>query len=305
MPIEAGAAEALESGRAGFASIRGFARRFLANRKAVAGAVILLAIVLVAILAPVLAPYDPKEAAFEPLQGPSRDHLLGTTTYGEDVFSQLLWGARASLVIALVGGFLTTLLALLFGVTAAYYGGLSDHVLSLFTDIFLVLPALPLMIVIAAYVQDRGAKITIAVVVITGWAFGARQLRAQALSLRRREFVEAARARGERGSYIVWFEVLPTMIPLIAATFLGASLYAVLAAAGLEFLGLGDLNAVTWGTMLYWAQNNEALTTGGPLWGIAPGACIALLGASFALLNYAFDEIGNPALRAGRVRDDG
>jgi peptide/nickel transport system permease protein len=140
----------------------------------------------------------------------------------------------------------------------------------------------------------------IGVLVVTGWAYGARQLRAQALSLRNRDFLESARVRGERRSYIIVCEVLPTMTSLILATFLGGALYAVLTAAGLQFIGLGDNNSLSWGTMLHWAQSNAALQTGQPLWAVAPGLCIALLGASFALLNYAFDEISNPALRPVR-----
>ena len=120
------------------------------------------------------------------------------------------------------------------------------------------------------------------------------------MSLRNRDFLESARVRGERRSYIIVLEVLPTMTSLILANFLGAALYAVLTAAGLQFLGLGDPNSMSWGTMLYWAQNNGALQTGHALWVIAPGLCVALLGASFALINYAFDEISNPALRPMR-----
>jgi peptide/nickel transport system permease protein len=142
----------------------------------------------------------------------------------------------------------------------------------------------------------------VVVLVVTGWSYGANQLRAQALSLRNREFLESARVRGERRSYIIVFEVLPTMTSLIVANFLGAALYSVLTAAGLQFLGLGDPESDSWGTMLYWAQNQQALQTGLPLWSIAPGVCVGLLGASFALLNYAFDEIGNPALRPVRRR---
>ena len=137
----------------------------------------------------------------------------------------------------------------------------------------------------------------IAVIVVTGWSFGARQLRAQTLSLRNRDFLESARVRGERRSYIIVMEVLPTMSSLILANFLGAAVYSVLAAAGLQFLGLGDTSASSWGTMLYWSQNQNALLGGLPAWSVAPGLCIALLGAAFALLNYAFDEISNPALR--------
>src|SRR6185503_11715094 len=136
---------------------------------------------------------------------------------------------------------------------------------------------------------------------VLGWSYGARQLRSQTLSLRRRDFLESARVRGERKSYVILCEILPTMTSLIVATFLGAALYAVLTAAGLQFIGLGDPNSQSWGTMLYWAQNNEALFAGMPLWAIAPGVCIALLGASFALLNYAFDEISSPALRVRKL----
>jgi len=134
-----------------------------------------------------------------------------------------------------------------------------------------------------------------------GWSYGARQLRSQTLSLRTRDFLESARVRGERKLYVILFEILPTMTSLIVATFLGAALYAVLTAAGLQFIGLGDPNSQSWGTMLYWAQNGEALFAGMPLWAIAPGVCIALLGASFALLNYAFDEISSPALRVRKL----
>jgi peptide/nickel transport system permease protein len=135
---------------------------------------------------------------------------------------------------------------------------------------------------------------------VTGWSYGARQLRAQALSLRDRDFLQAARVRGERRSYIIVFELLPAMTSLIVANFLGAALYSILTASGLEFLGLGNTSTVDWGTMLYWAQNNSALLSGQYYWAAMPGLCIALLGTAFALLNNAFDEISNPALRPVR-----
>jgi oligopeptide/dipeptide ABC transporter ATP-binding protein len=160
-----------------------------------------------------------------------------------------------------------------------------------------VIPAFPLIIILAKYAGHGSLTVLLVVLVVTGWAYGANQLRAQALSLRNRDFLESARVRGERRSYIIVFEVLPTMTSLIVANFLGAALYSVLSAAGLQFLGLGDPNSESWGTMLYWAQNQQALQTGAPLWSIAPGLCVALLGVAFALMNYAFDEIGNPALR--------
>ncbi len=189
---------------------------------------------------------------------------------------------------------------MLIGVSAAYLGGLADEVLSLITNVFLVIPTFPLIIILATYAGKGTLLVILVVLVLTGWSYGANQLRAQALSLRNRDFLEAARVRGERRSYIILAEVLPTMTSLIVANFLGAALYSVLTAAGLQFLGLGDPNSISWGTMLYWSQSQSALQTGMPLWSIAPGLCVALLGAAFALMNYAFDEISNPALRPVR-----
>jgi len=295
-PLEAPAV----TSRAGVVGTLG--RSLITNRKALTGVVLLGIFAIVAVFAPVIAPYDPNSLQFQQILGPSRAHLLGTTGNGQDIFSQLVWSTRQSLVLALVAGFMATLISVVIGVSAAYLGGWWDHVLNLFTDVFLVIPTLPLMIVVAAYAKSGGVAVLIAVIVITGWSYGARQLRSQALSLRNREFLEAARVRGERSIYIIVFEVLPNMTSLIVAIFLGAALYAVLAAAGLQFIGLGDVNDLSWGTMLHWAENNGALLAGSPLWVLAPGVCIALLGAAFALLNYAFDEIGNPALRPVRRR---
>jgi peptide/nickel transport system permease protein len=276
------------------------ARALVRDPKSLIGVVLLTVFIVVAIFAPLIAPYDPSAMLFNPSAPPSSHNLLGTTNTGQDIFSQLIWGTRQSLLIGIVAGLAATVISMLIGVTAAYIGGMTDLGLGLVTDVFLVLPQLPLMIVIASYFRSTSYWIIIAVIVVTGWAYGARQLRSQALSLRHREFLEAARIRGERTFRIILFELLPTMTSLLVATFLGAALYAVLAAAGLQFIGLGNINDMSWGTMLYWAENNEAMLSGSPMWIIAPGLCIALLGAAFALINYGFDEIGNPALRATR-----
>lgn len=268
--------------------------------KAMMGSVILLVFLVFAIMPGVIAPYSPTAEIFARGAGPSLRHLLGTTTYGQDIFSQLVWGTRESLFVAVVAGLLGTVLSVLIGVSAAYLGGVADGVLSALIDIFLVIPAFPLIIVIAAYAKGGGNTILVVVLVVTGWSYGARQLRSQALSLRNRDFLLAASIRGERRTRIIVFEMLPTMTSLIVANFLGAAVYAVLAAAGLQFIGLGNPNTQSWGTMLYWAENNEALQVGSPLWAVMPGLCVAMLGGAFALLNYAFDEITNPALRSGR-----
>jgi peptide/nickel transport system permease protein len=267
------------------------------NRKATAGTVLLALFILVSVFPWLIARSNPNEDAFRPRLGVSTAHFLGTTAYGQDMWAQLVWGTRNVIIIAFTAGLATTLIAMLVGVAAAYLGGLWDGVLGVLTDVLLVIPLFPLLIIIAAYANGGGTLVLILVITATSWSYTARQLRSQALSLRNRDFLEAARVRGERPLYIIVVEVIPTMTSLIVASFLTNALYAVLFASSLQFIGLGDPNTVSWGTMLYWAQNNAALQTGQPLWAIAPGACIAALGAAFALLNYAFDEIGNPALR--------
>jgi peptide/nickel transport system permease protein len=271
--------------------------RFLRPWQAKLGLGILSILVLVAIFAPILSPYNPQVMSFARVAPVSPSHPLGTTAYGQDILSQVIWGSRQSLIVGFAGGLGATVIALLFGLAAAYAGGLVDHTLSFVIDIFLVIPGLPLMIVVTAYIPEGATWTLIAVIVATGWAFGARQLRAQSLSVRAREFVQAARARGEHAVAIATREIVPTMIPLLVATFLSASIYSLLAAAGLQFLGLGNVNSISWGTMLYWAQNNEAFDSGGAWWAIAPGACVGLLGAALAFVNYGVDEIANPALQ--------
>jgi peptide/nickel transport system permease protein len=279
----------------------GFWHSLARNPKAVAGlGIFLLFAVMSAWPSLFTSVGDPNALEFMPSEAPTAEHILGTTALGQDIWAQLVFGARQSLVIAVVAGGCATVLSVIVGVTAAYLGGIVDDILSLLTNAILVIPAFPLIIIFAKYAGQGGLLVILAVLIFTGWSYGANQLRAQALSLRNRDFLEAARVRGERRSYIILAEVLPNLASLIVANFLGAALYSVLTAAGLQFLGLGDPNSISWGTMLYWSQNQQALQTGMPLWSIAPGLCVALLGASFALMNYAFDEISNPALRPVR-----
>ncbi len=274
---------------------------FTSSKKAAVGSLLLLALLVVTAFPTFFAPYDPSAEEYIPRQGPSISHWLGTTAFGQDILSQVIVGTRQSMLIALVVGLFCTILSVLVGVSAAYFGGAIDDFLAMATDVILVIPTFPLIIVITAYAKANNFWLMVLVLVITGWSYGARQLRVQALSFRNRDFLQSAKARGESSWYVIIFEMLPPMTSLIVANFLGAALYAVLAAAALQFVGLGNINTQSWGTMLYWAQNNEALATGMPLWALAPGIAIAVLGTSLALLNYAFDELANPALRPIRT----
>jgi peptide/nickel transport system permease protein len=271
------------------------------DKKAAAGSVILFILLLITAFPTWFTPHDPASEAYPSGVGLSWTHLLGTTSFGQDVFSQVIAGTRQSVLIALIVGFLCTIISVTVGISAAYIGGIVDDGLSLLTDVVLVIPTFPLIIVIVGYLKSAGFWLMIFVLVFTGWSYGARQLRVQALSLRNRDYLLAAKARGESSWYVITVEMIPPMTSLIVANFLGAALYAVLASAGLQFVGLGNINTESWGTMLYWAQNNEALQTGLPLWALAPGIAIAILGSGLALLNYAFDEVANPALRPVRA----
>jgi peptide/nickel transport system permease protein len=269
----------------------------LRSPKIVAGLLILAFFVVLALFGPLLVGADPTKTHSVGLAGPSAAHWLGTTQSGQDVLAQVVYGARISMGVGVLSAVIATALSIVVGLVGGYVGGVVDEVLSLITNIFLVLPALPLVIVLAGYLPSRGVMSVAAVIAVTGWAWGARVLRAQTLTLRGRDYVQAAKAGGERPWRIVFAEILPVEFPVIATSFLATVLAAILAEAGLSFLGLANLSTVSWGTMLYFAQNNQALLVGAWWWFIPPGLCIALIGAGLGLLNFGIDEIANPRLR--------
>jgi peptide/nickel transport system permease protein len=276
-------------------------------RKAKVGGVVLGIFVLVAIIGPAIAPYDPSATTAQatPL-APTLHHLLGTTSSGQDVLSQLLVGLRSTVVLGLLTGLFATALSVLIGVTAGFLGGVADEGLSLFTNVFLILPALPLLVVILGYLPHAGDIATAVVLSALGWPWGARVIRAQTLALRNRDYVAAARETGERTWRLIVFEVIPNEISLIAASFVGTVLYAILTSVALAFIGVTDVSRWSLGTMLYWAQSQSAIQIGAWWWYVPPGVIVALLGMSLVLLNFGLDELGNPRLRdTGRRKGRG
>ncbi len=272
--------------------------------KVIAGVVIVVVFAVFTVIGPWIAPYDPSYAGFSPNLHPSSVHWLGTTTLGQDIWSQLLNGARATMVVGFVAGIVATMLSVVIGITAGYLGGTADEGLSLLSNVFLAIPGLPLLIVIDSYLPAGGRSNTVLigiVISLTGWAFGARVLRAQTLSVRKRDFVEAARIVGESRSRIIFFEVFPNLIAIVAASFLFTMLYAIGAYVALAYLGLTSTDIWNWGTMMYWAQANNAPLTHAWWWFVPPGMCIALVGTGLALLNFGIDEFINPRLRAAGV----
>jgi peptide/nickel transport system permease protein len=272
--------------------------------KAKLGGVILGIFILIAIIGPTLAPYDPSATGTQAIAlSPSSAHLLGTTSSGQDVLSQLLVGMRSTVVLGLLTGLIATALAILFGVSAGFLGGAGDEFLSLVTNVFLVLPALPLLIVLLGYLPPSSGELPIAIVLSAlGWPWGARVIRAQTLTLRNRDYVLAARELGEPSWRIILFEILPNEVSLIAASFVSTVLYAILTSVALAFIGVASFSGWNLGTILYWAQSQEAIETGAWWWYVPPGLAVALLGMSLVLLNFGLDELGNPRLRDGGRR---
>jgi peptide/nickel transport system permease protein len=269
------------------------------NRKARFGIVLLAVFIVTAVFAPLLAPFDPRDDDLPRGLGPTASHWLGTTGNGQDILSQIIYGARTSLLVGLFGGLLGTAIALLIGLTAGYSQGWVDDILSFLINLGLVIPVLPLMATLASYSPVRGTTLIVLIIGFTSWAWGARIKRAQIVTLRTRDYVTAARFAGDGTFRIIFREILPNMTSLVVAGFIATVTAAIGAEAGLTFLGLGDPNSISWGTMLFNAENNSAMLTGQWPWLFAPGIALALLITSLTLVNFGVDALSNPHLREG------
>jgi peptide/nickel transport system permease protein len=274
---------------------------FRQSRLATAGVVIILCFIVMAILGPHVAPYNPSATSPAQLKPPSWTHLLGTTQNGQDVLSQVLVGAGPSLAVGFLAAAIATILSVVIGVAGGYFRGAAGESLSSLANVFLVMPALPLIIVLAAYLPTKSVVPMAIVISATGWAWGARLMRVQTLSLRNRDHIVAARAIGEKTWRIMFVELMPGLLPVITSAFLFTVVFAIVTQAGLAFLGLTDISSWSWGTILYWSQNDQAFTLGAWWWYVPPGLCIAVLGMGLGLINFALDELINPRLKVEHV----
>lgn len=275
-------------------------RLLLSNPKSRGGLIVLTAVVLAAIFAPLIATHDPEAFSLDTRQSPSWDHPFGTTDQGADVFSQVVLGARTSLILGVSAALVATVLATTLGILAAYAGGWIDDAINFLTNVFLVIPTIPLLVVVSAYLKSRGPLTMILILGLTLWAFEARILRGQALSLRNRDFVLAAKVAGESTWRIVFGELVPNMVSRIAAAFVLVFYVAILTSAGLEFLGLGDMQHTSWGVTLYWAQVNSTVLQGEWWPFLFPGLALALTVAALVFILAGLDEVSNPRLRVER-----
>jgi peptide/nickel transport system permease protein len=273
-------------------------RLLLANPKSRFGLIVISIMILVGLFAPLIATHDPSAySLFDAKQGPSLHHFFGTTDQGNDIFSQVVWGTRTSLFLGAAAALIATCLAATLGVLGAYSGGWVDDLVNFTTNVFLVIPTIPLLVVVSAYLKSRGSTSMILILAFTLWAFEARVLRAQALSLRNRDFILASKVSGESSWRIIFLELMPNMISRIAAAFVLVFYVSILTEAGLEFLGLGNMSSSSWGVTLYWAQVNSSVLQGEWWTFLFPGLALAITVAALVFILAGLDEVSNPRLR--------
>lgn len=281
--------------------VQSFASIYRRNISGLLGLAILLFFIFTAIFAPILAPYDPYKRVDRPLIAPCQEYILGTNDIGQDIFSELIFGTRVSLTIGFMAAFFTVIIGTLIGVVSGFIGGAVDEVLMRFTDVVMILPSIPLMILLMALFGKQSFMIMILVLSIMGWTGTARLVRSSTLSIKERTYVEAAKAIGAGDRHIITKHVLPNVSPLIMATMIYQVAGAMMAEAGLAFLGLGDPSKKSWGMILHYAETSGGwyANMGYPAWWwiIPPGLCVALTVASLVLIGQAMEEIINPRLR--------
>ncbi len=255
----------------------------------------------VAVLAPVLAPYEPMEKNYDAaerlkkLHPPSGEHLLGTTLFGRDVFSQLIWGTRPALIIGLCTAIGVILIGVNIGLLAGYYGGWIDHLLMRITDIFMGVPFLPFIIVVLSLTGESMLTVILAMVIIM-WRSTARVIRSQVLSLRERPFVDAARISGASSLKIIYYEIAPNILPIALVNVAFALAWAIITEASIGFLGFGDPDVLSWGTIIYRAFASE-MSYKAWWWVIPPGAAIMILVTAVYFIGRAYEEMINPRLK--------
>jgi peptide/nickel transport system permease protein len=298
------------------------------NNKALFGSIILFSFIFMAVFAPLLTDHVPNKRTGKPHEYPSpivklaqaspdgwvathiatdkrtmlmskkAEHVMGTSRMGRDIWAQLAYGARVSLGVGFGAGIVVCFLATVIGISAGYFGGRVDDILSAAMNVMLVIPQYPLLFVLAAFIGEAG-PLTIALIIgFTSWAWGARVIRAQTMALSEKEFIKAAEVLGESRLRIIFVEILPNLISIVGASFIGSVMYAIMMEATISFLGLGDPGTISWGIMLYNVQTSSSMLIGAWWELLAPCGALITLSIGLAMLNFAVDEIANPQLRS-------
>jgi peptide/nickel transport system permease protein len=267
------------------------------NRMGAIGVVVLIFFGVMAIVGPMISGDVKSIVPGREMQPPSNEHPLGTDNFGIDILSQLLYGARTSMIVGVVSAIIASVLGAAVGLYSGYAGGWKDEVVMRLNDIVLSIPWLVLMIIIAALWGKIDLTGIILIIGLTGWSYTARMVRAQVLSVKERQYIERARALGASDMNIITKHIFPNTFPLIFANTILTVAVSILSEATLSFLGMRPVGEVTWGTMLSYAESNSAFQNDLHGWILLPGLCIVAVVLGFTLLGYALDEILNPKLR--------
>lgn len=266
------------------------------------GAILVIIILVLTIGANLFTSIDPTNrfaGAYH--SAPNHVHILGTTQLGNDAWAQTLFGGRKSILVGIFAGFLTVLLGIFFGISAGYFGGRYDSIVSTFINIIMVIPNIVLLLIVASLLGGVSPFLICIIIGLTSWPWNARVLRAQTMSIRNREFVYSAETLGESKLRIMFVEIMPNMLSMISSAFVSTIIYAIMASATLEFIGFGDPLSCTWGIMLFNAQKSGALTSGAWWELLGPISGIIIFGAGLTLINFSIDEVSNPKLKAQRI----
>lgn len=272
-------------------------RIFISSKMGLAGLIMIVAFLVMALGAPIITPYEPTATYVgRPFEPPSLKHPLGTDEAGRDVFSQIIYGSRVSLLVGFSAAFVSTMIGVLIGLISGYFGGVVDTILMRITDIFLIIPMIPLAILLALFIGPSLLNIVI-LIGFLGWPGLARQIRAQVLSLKERPFIEALRALGASDKRIIFYHLLPNISGLMFASMIGGSVMAILAESGLAFLGVSDPRVMSWGRIVSRALGSGAIIRRAWWVIIPPGLCIALLACGFSFLSHGLMLLVSPFLR--------
>ena len=274
-------------------------KEIMESSPAKAGFITLLLMIAAALLAPLIAPYDPHQQSTAALLTPSMDHWLGTNHVGQDIWSQLVFGARTSLLVGFGVGVLATLLGSICGVSAALIGGIYERIVMRLVDAFIVIPMVIVIILIAAYVKPS-ILVLIVLLALLSWQGGARIIWAQTLSQKGRAYIAAARSFGAGTFYIAWRHIVPALGPILLVDFIYGIRRAVFMEAGLAFLGISDPTMISWGMMMRDALSFSYLNVW--LWWLLPtGIALSLTIVGLTFIGYAVEPIIDPRLRGAEV----
>ena len=290
-------------------NLRDFWRTFSRNKLGLLGGFLILTALIAATFAPILTSHQPTDVirdangrglTFAP---PSVNPPLGTDDAGRDIWTELIYGARISLMVGFLAGFIAMFVGSLFGITAGYFGGWIDNLLMRTTDVLLVIPDLPLMLVLVATLRQMNLHVSqlVVLILVIGllyWTSTARLIRSQVLTIKERQFVARARAIGAGHGHIIRKHILPQIMPLIVANTVLVISTAILVESGLAFLGLGDPTQPSWGTILNFAFDRNAITNGAWWFYLPPGLAIVWVSLGCVLLGNVLEEMLNPSLTA-------